>query len=120
MEAPMSTEVPALPAEGQSSASPDPMTMTVGDFIARCKELDPLVCMGIESFIQKNIGSFGTSAHAPMAPQETEPDLTFSSQVPDGPTGPTGLTGPMGHMAPPAPVQPFSLDQGGEELNFPS
>ena len=45
----------ALPAEGQTSAAPDPMTMTVGDFLGKCKEVDPLVCMGIQSFIDKNM-----------------------------------------------------------------
>jgi hypothetical protein len=74
MEAP----APALPAEGESSAANDPMTMTVRDFIAKCKEVDPLVCMGIESFIEKNQGAFGAPAMPQMEPTQ---DLNFSNAV---------------------------------------
>lgn len=96
----------ALPAEGQTSAAPDPMTMTVGDFLGKCKEVDPLVCMGIQSFIDKNMHAFGAPAQpAPMP--AAEPDLTFSNAVaPEG-------------QVPPAPVPAFSLDQSPEALNFP-
>jgi hypothetical protein len=74
----MAAPAPALPAEGESSAANDPMTMTVRDFIAKCKEVDPLVCMGIESFIEKNQGAFG----APTMPQmEPTQDLNFSNAV---------------------------------------
>ena len=74
MEAP----APVLPAEGESSAANDPMTMTVRDFIAKCKEVDPLVCMGIESFIAKNQGAFGAPAMPQMEPTQ---DLNFSNAV---------------------------------------
>lgn len=98
----------ALPAEGQTSAAPDPMTMTVGDFLGKCKEVDPLVCMGIQSFIDKNMHAFSAPAQpAAMPGMEAEPDLTFSNAV-----------APEGHMTP-APVPAFSLDQSPETLNFP-
>lgn len=98
----------ALPAEGQTSAAPDPMTMTVGDFLGKCKEVDPLVCMGIQSFIDKNMHVFSAPAQpAAMTGMEAEPDLTFSNAV-----------APEGHMTP-APVPAFSLDQSPETLNFP-
>lgn len=98
----------ALPAEGQTSAAPDPMTMTVGDFLGKCKEVDPLICMGIQSFIDKNMHAFSAPAQpAAMPGMEAEPDLTFSNAV-----------APEGQMAP-APVPAFSLDQSPETLNFP-
>jgi hypothetical protein len=98
-------EQPMLPAEGESSAAPDPMTMTVRDFINMCRETDPLICMGIEAFVQSKSGM----APQPMQTPEVEPDLTFSNQVAQ-----------PGQMASPAPVKPFSLDQPDTSLNFPA
>jgi len=117
-EAPETPEMPidypaqqlALPAEGQASAPVDPMTMTVGDFINKCKENDPLVAMGIESYVEKNRHMFGGHTAQP-AQMMTQPDqdLTFSAAV-----APQDA-----QIAPPAPVQPFSLDQSQDSLNFP-
>jgi hypothetical protein len=78
------SSVPALPPVGGISAPLDPMTMTVKDFLDKVKALDPLVSMGIESYIEKNMGSFTEPAvpEQPMMPAAPEPDLTFSSQVP--------------------------------------
>lgn len=117
MEPQMPAEMPidypaqqlALPAEGQTSAPIDPMSMTVRDFVSKCKEIDPLVCMGIESFITKHHHSFVEPSvpaqEVPQAPAMDQ-DVSFSNVV-DGQT-------------PPAPVQNFSLDQTPETLNFPS
>jgi hypothetical protein len=115
MSAPMDSEMPpmdhdamnmpqdALPAPGETSTPIDPMSMTVRDFVNKCKEIDPLVCMGIESFIAKNQQSFVEPAA--MAPT---PDTNMSfSNVVDGPVAP-------------APAQNFSLDQSPEALNFPA
>lgn len=107
---PMITDQPSLPAPGETVA--DPMTMTVQDFLAKCKSIDPLVCMGIETFIQKNSAALGQTA-MPTAPamtatEEPAQDLAFSTQVP-----PSGI-------AAPTPAQPFSLDQSPENLNFPT
>lgn len=93
----------ALPTPAQSTVAVDPMTMTVNDFLAKCKEIDPLVCMGIESFIEKNTGAFGAD-HA-----QSEPDLTFSTAIQ-----------PEAEPQAPAQVEPFSLDQAPEALNFPA
>lgn len=93
----------ALPTPAQSTVAVDPMTMTVRDFLAKCKEVDPLVCMGIESFIEKNTGAFGAD-HA-----QSEPDLTFSTAIQ-----------PAAEPQAPAQVEPFSLDQAPEALNFPA
>lgn len=87
----------ALPAP-----TPDVMSMTVADFIAKCKEVDPLVCMGIESFIEKNNDAFGGAQATPAEPAQ---DITFSNAI---------------ATPAPAPVQSFSLDQAPEELNFPA
>ena len=79
---PMVPAQPALPPAGASSAAPDPMTMTVNDFLNKVRTLDPLVAMGIESYIEKNMGSFTEPQMTPTAPMAQEPDLSFSSQVP--------------------------------------
>lgn len=87
--APVQEPLPALP---QSTASSDPMSMTVGDFLNKVRSLEPLVAMGLESFIEKNMGSFTATNTAPAQTPDlsfssqvqptTEPDLSFSSQVP--------------------------------------
>lgn len=93
----------ALPSPGETSTPIDPMSMTVRDFVAKCKEIDPLVCMGIESFITKNQHSFMEPAVPATPPMDQ--DMSFSNVV-DAP-------------AAPAPAQNFSLDQSPEALNFP-
>lgn len=90
----------ALPAPAQ-----DVMSMTVADFIAKCKELDPLVCMGLESFIERNRDSFGVAMTPTVEPAQ---DITFTNAI--------AAPAP----AAPAPAQNFSLDQAPEELNFPA
>ena len=98
----MPADLPAqLPTPAQSTVPVDPMTMTVRDFLDKCKSLDPLVCMGIESFIEKNTEAFGADQ------AQSEPDLTFSNAV--QPAAPQA----------PAQVEPFSLDQAPGALNFP-
>jgi hypothetical protein len=111
-EAPMEPAQPAEPTQPEMeeplalpAPTPDVMSMTVADFIAKCKEVDPLVCMGLESFIEKNSDAFGGSMEAPAAPAQ---DITFSNAI----------ANPM--PAAPAPAQSFSLDQAPEELNFPA
>jgi hypothetical protein len=58
------------------------MVMTVKDFLDKVKNLDPLVAMGIEAYIEKNMGSLiePASTSFPATPG-AEPDLSFSSQV---------------------------------------
>lgn len=89
--APPAPSVPAMPtidteptlALPPAAASVDPMTMTVRDFLEKVKSIEPLVAMGIEAFVEKNMGSF-TEPMASAAPTQ-EPDLSFSSQVPEVP-----------------------------------
>lgn len=90
----------ALPAPAQ-----DVMSMTVADFIAKCKELDPLVCMGLETFIERNRDSFGGTMTPTVEPAQ---DITFTNAI--------AAPAP----AAPSPAQNFSLDQAPEELNFPA
>ena len=103
-----------LPDAGELSAPVDPMSMTVRDFLSKCKSIDPLVCMGIETFISQNGAQFGNDIAPAMPPQEMTPaepaqaDVSFSANVP-----------PVDQAAP-APAEPFSLEQSPEELNFPT
>lgn len=105
------TEMPAephmeIPAPGELQSANDAMAMTVRDFVAKCKEIDPLVCMGIESFIEKNKTSLEAQPMAPQMPMAPPEDITFSNAI----AQPT--------PAAPAPAQNFSLDQSPEDLSF--
>ena len=103
---PMDMPQDALPAPGETATPIDTMSMTVRDFVEKCRAIDPLVCMGIESFITKNQAAF-VEPTAPQMPAEQpmDQDMTFSNVV----------NAPM----PPAPAQNFSLEQSPETLNFP-
>lgn len=97
--APVSPEpLPEPSIQPELPAATGPMDMKVSDFIAKCKEIDPLVCMGIESFIEKNSTAFGQGAVA-----FSEPDITFSNQVPTSPE----------------PAQSFS-DMPDDSFDFPA
>ena len=93
-----------LPAEGESTVSIDPLTMTVKDFLDKCKSIEPLVCMGIESFIEKNREAITGGSEEMTTPDQ---DLTFSNVIE-----------PTEEM--PAQAEPFSLDQSQDALNFPA
>ena len=84
----------------------DAMAMTVRDFVAKCKEIDPLVCMGIESFIEKNKTSLEAQPMAPQMSMAPPEDITFSNAI------------AQPAPAAPAPAQNFSLDQSPEDLSF--
>ena len=93
-------EQPALPQA-------DVMNLTVQELIDRCDNINPLVCMGLRQFIDLNREEIlnQTTGEAPKEEGEIETsgeetDINFSKQ-----------------MEPQAPE--FSLDQKGEELNFP-
>jgi len=82
---------------------PDVMNLTVKELIDRCQSINPLVCMGLEQFINLNQEAImsQTTGEAPeedVLSQET--DLNFSKQ-----------------MEPQAPE--FSLSQPSAELDFP-
>lgn len=82
--APVAPEIEPALALPQTSSSSDPMVMTVKDFLEKVKSIEPLAAMGIESFIEKNMGSL---IEPTVASPTSEPDLSFSSQVqPAAPT----------------------------------
>ena len=92
----------ALPAPDEMTSAPDPMSMTVRDFITKCKSINPLICMGIESFIEKNRMEL-SSVEATEPATIGQDELTFSKAI-----------------EPQAPAQNFSLDHSPEALNFPA
>lgn len=72
----------SLPAEGESSAGDNPMTLTVADFLERCRAIDPLICMGIEKFIEDKMMTNLDKDSTPYTnDMEDEADLSFSAQV---------------------------------------
>lgn len=82
---------------------PDVMNLTVKELMDRCKSIDPLVCMGLQKFIDLNTEAI-MSQTTGEAPEEDvlnqETDLNFSKQM--------------------EPADPkFSLDQPADELSFP-
>lgn len=104
VEVPQTAQIPQvaeLPQNAQS-VEIDPMVMTVGDFINKIKQFDPLVSMGIESFIEKNKELFKEEIQPQVNLQTGEPELNFSNVVAQN------------------QVQPFSLDQSPDALNFPA
>lgn len=91
----------ALPTQDQSTSEIDVMSMTVRDLISKCKQIDPLVCMGIETFLENNKDKFKEETSNEPTGDE---NLKFSSIV---------------SQEAPAHAEKFSLDQSPEELNFP-
>lgn len=95
------------PDQEQQKALPQPdvMNLTVKELIDRCNAINPLVCMGLQQFIDSNTEEILNQTTG-EAPEETEDitaddtDVNFSKQ-----------------MEPQAPE--FSLDQPTQELDFP-
>jgi hypothetical protein len=90
----------AIPAPGEMQSMADPMVMTVRDFIEKCRSIDPLVCMGIEAFVEKNRASLNTPS-APAQPDE----LNFSNVV--APSEPASADITFSNAVAPAPAQNF-------------
>ena len=95
----------------QALPQPDVMNLTVKELIDRCNTINPLVCMGLQQFIDSNTEEIlnQTTGEAPAddnTPEESgditvdTTDVNFSKQ-----------------MEPQAPE--FSLDQPAQELDFP-
>jgi hypothetical protein len=77
IEMPMDMEEPSgMPEMGSQS---EVSQMTVGDFLQKCKALDPLVCMGIEAFIEKNKDMFTLASSDAQIDAELK-DVEFGSQ----------------------------------------
>lgn len=97
--------------EQQALPQPDVMNLTVQELIDRCNAINPLICMGLQQFIDTNKDEIlnQTTGESPEAKSdEEEPsditaddtDINFSKQ-----------------MEPQAPE--FSLDQPADQLDFP-
>lgn len=96
--------------ENQQLALPQPdvMTLTVQELIDRCNKINPLICMGLNQFIESNkeqllnqtSGEQEYSHGEEQNNPDGETDLNFSNQ-----------------MKPQAPQ--FSLDQPEADLEFP-
>ena len=85
----------------------DVMTLTVKELMERCQKINPLVCMGLEQFINLNREQILATPNGEVdsdAPEGShfgdDEDINFSKQ-----------------MEPAAPE--FSLDNQGDELQFP-
>jgi phosphoribosyl-ATP pyrophosphohydrolase len=114
MDVPMETPQPAATSMEEmpnfSDSQPmqqalpeaDVMNLTVKELIERCQKINPLVCMGLEKFIEENKEEIlaMTTGEDQSALDDTT-DLTFSKQVE------------------PQPAE-FSLDQPATDLNFPA
>lgn len=117
--APVATNIEDIPSFDQVQAQEQPaqdqnllpaadvMTLTVQELIERCQQINPLICMGLQQFIDSNkdqLLSIPSGAAQSNEPEITalydEDDINFSKQ-----------------MEPKAPE--FSLDQPAEDLQFP-
>ena len=94
-------------AEQQLLPEADVMTLTVKELMDRCQKINPLMCMGLEQFINSNKDQILATPNGTVEPETPEgshfgddEDINFSKQ-----------------MEPAAPE--FSLDNQGDELQFP-
>lgn len=88
------------PEEPKALPQADVMNLTVKELMERCQRIDPLVCMGLEKFIEMNkeeILAMKTGEEESALDDTT--DLTFSKQME------------------PQPAE-FSLDQPESDLKF--
>jgi hypothetical protein len=81
----------------------DPMNLTVAQFIERCDKINPLICMGLTSFIESNSDALANEVNG-----GEEFDLDKEAN----------LDFPPAEGQEEAPAD-FSLDQPASDLNFP-
>lgn len=79
-EEPMQLEEPA---DQLALPSGEIMAMTIGDFLTKAEQINPLIKMGLETFINSH-GEQLMQTETPQ-PQEPEADLTFSNAIEDQP-----------------------------------
>ena len=91
------------PEEPAQAALPeaDVMNLTVRELMDRCQSINPLVCMGLEQFIEMNKDQILAQTTGEETNLDDNTDLTFSKQIEPQPAD-------------------FSLDQPASDLNFPS
>lgn len=99
------TEPMAEPMANQQTALPafDPMNLTVSQFIERCDKINPLVCMGLSTFIEANSEALANEVNG-----GEEFDLDKEANLDFPPVA-----------APEATPTDFSLDQPATDLDFP-
>lgn len=96
-------EQPEMASQQKALPDFDPMNLTVAQFIERCDKINPLVCMGLNSFIESNREALANEVNGGESfDLDQEANLDF----------------------PPADGQEeqpadFSLDQPESDLNFP-
>lgn len=93
---PMADQQTALPAF-------DPMNLTVSQFMERCDKINPLVCMGLKTFIEANSEALANEVNG-----GEEFDLDKEANLDFPPVA-----------APEATPTDFSLDQPATDLDFP-
>ena len=96
MADPMANQQTALPAF-------DPMNLTVSQFIERCDKINPLVCMGLSTFIEANSEALANEVNG-----GEEFDLDKEANLDFPPVA-----------APETKANDFSLDQPEADLDFP-
>lgn len=99
------TEPMTEPMDNQQTALPafDPMNLTVSQFIERCDKINPLVCMGLNSFIEANSEALANEVNGG---EEFDLDKEANLDFPP-------VAGPE------AKTNDFSLDQPATDLDFP-
>ena len=104
MTEPMTEPMPE-PMDNQQTALPafDPMNLTVSQFIERCDKINPLVCMGLNAFIEANSEALANEVNG-----GEEFDLDKEANLDFPPVA-----------APEAKPTDFSLDQPATDLDFP-
>ena len=104
MAEPMTEPMPE-PMDNQQTALPafDPMSLTVSQFIERCDKINPLVCMGLNAFIEANSEALANEVNG-----GEEFDLYKEANLDFPPVA-----------APEAKPTDFSLDQPATDLDFP-
>jgi hypothetical protein len=110
MEQPMEPIEPSAPhnemPHSDQKALPDfdPMNLTISQFMERCDKINPLVCMGLKTFIETNKDALANEVNGgEKFDLEKEADLDFPPK--DGPQQPANPE--------------FSLDQPASDLEFP-
>lgn len=104
IEAGMEEEPNAMQTAEEPKALPDfdPMNLTVAQFMERCDKINPLVCMGLKSFIEENAEALAAEVNGGESfDLEQEANLDFP---------------PVSGTDRPAD---FSLNQPSSDLNFP-
>lgn len=93
------------PMDNQQTALPafNPMNLTVSQFIERCDKINPLVCMGLNTFIEANSEALANEVNGG---EEFDLDKEANLDFPP-------VAGPE------AKANDFSLDQPATDLDFP-